>query len=88
LQNLCRTKGETWDNADVSRRRRIIAAVCIAAIVFSVALPFAAAYFVAVLVPLPPLFGTVVSIDGPQPESLSVEPSPTPSPLPTRAPPA
>jgi hypothetical protein len=86
----CRTDGETWDNADVSRTRsrRVVAAICIAAIFLAAIVPVAAGLFSAVLVPLPALFGTIVSVDAPAPECVSPEPFPPRSPLPGRAPPA
>lgn len=81
---------ETCDTADVkrSRSRRVVAAICIAALFLAVIVPVAAALFTAVIVPLPPLFGTVVSADAPAPESIDLPPFPSSSPRPTRAPPA
>jgi hypothetical protein len=73
---------------DVHRSRRVIAAVCIAALFLAAIVPVAAHLFSAVLVPLPALFGTIVSIDAPAPESVSPEPFPPRAPLPSRAPPA
>jgi hypothetical protein len=67
--------------------RRFIAAICIAAVIFAAVTPAAAALFCAVLVPLPPLFGTVMCAGAPSPESISPEPFPLPAPLPSRAPP-
>jgi hypothetical protein len=67
---------------------RVVAAICIAVVLFAGVLPAAATLFVAILVLLPPLFGTIVSTDAPAPESVSPQPFPPRSPLPTRAPPA
>jgi hypothetical protein len=76
------------DDVTSRRSRRVVAAICIAAIFFAAIVPVAAALFVGVLVPLPSLFGSVVSSDAPAPESVSPEPSPPVTPLPTRGPPA
>jgi len=88
LQKVCRRKSETWDNADVtrSRRLRVITAVCLAAFIFAAVLPAAA--FGAVLVPLPEIFGTVISVRVAAFESVSPQPFPPRSPLSSRAPPA
>jgi hypothetical protein len=72
----------------VHRSRRVVAAVCIAALFLAAIVPVAAQLFSAVLVPLPPLFGTIVSTGVPAPESVSPEPYPPRAPLPSRAPPA
>jgi hypothetical protein len=74
--------------ADVKRSRRIVAAVCIAALFLAAIVPVADGLVSGVLVPLPALFGTVVSVAAPAPEAVSPEPFPPRSPLPTRAPPA
>jgi hypothetical protein len=72
----------------VTRNRRVVAAICLAAVFLAAIVPAAPALFGAVLVPLPALFGTIVSLDAPVPESVSPEPFPPRSPLPGRAPPA
>ncbi len=69
------------------RSRRVVVAICIAAVFFAAIVPVAASLFSAVLVPLPLLFGTIVSVDAPAPESVSPEPFPPRTPLPSRAPP-
>lgn len=74
-------------NRLTSGRCRFVAAVCIAAVFLAAVIPVAASLFSAVLIPLPVLFGAVVSIDAPTPESLSPEPFPTDAPIPSRAPP-
>ena len=74
--------------ADVKRSRRIVAAVCIAAVFLAAIVPLADDLVSGVLVPLPALFGTVVSVVTSAPEAVSPEPFPPRSPLPTRAPPA
>lgn len=71
----------------MSRNRRIVAAVCLAAVFLVAIVPAASALFCAVLVPLPTLFGTVLVSQAPAPESVSPEPFPPRSPLPSRAPP-
>jgi hypothetical protein len=73
--------------ADVHRSRRVVAAICIAALFFAAIVPVAADLFCAILVPLPPLFGTIVSVDAPRPDSISPQPFPPLAPLPSRAPP-
>jgi hypothetical protein len=70
------------------RSRRIVAAICIAAVFLAAIVPVAAGLFSAVLVPLPPLFGTIVSVDAPAPETVSIAPYPSRAPLQPRAPPA
>jgi hypothetical protein len=72
----------------MSRNRRIVAAICLAAVFLAAIVPAASALFCAVLVPLPALFGTVLVSRSPAPESVSPEPFPPRSPLPSRAPPA
>jgi hypothetical protein len=72
----------------VTRNRRVVAAICLAAVFLAAIVPAAPALFCAILVPLPPLFGTIVVSAAPSPESVSPEPFPPRSPLPTRAPPA
>jgi len=72
----------------VNRSRRVVAAICIAALFLAAVVPAAADLFSAILVPLGPLFWTVASADAPAPESVSPEPFPLRAPLPSRAPPA
>jgi hypothetical protein len=72
----------------VTRHRRVVAAICLAAVFLAAIVPVADGLFSAVLVPLPALFGTIVVPVSPPPESVSPEPFPPRSPLPTRAPPA
>jgi hypothetical protein len=66
----------------------VVAAICIAALFLAAIVPAASALFCAALVPLPALFGTIVAVDTPAPESVNPGPFPQRSPLPTRAPPA
>lgn len=72
----------------MSGNRRVVAAICLAAVFLAAIVPAAASLFCAVLVPLPALFGTVLVSQPPAPESISPEPFPPRSPLPSRAPPA
>ena len=72
----------------MTRNRRVVAAICLAAVFLAAIVPAATALFCAVLVPLTPLFGTITVSDAPAPESVSPQPVPPRSPLPTRAPPA
>ena len=72
----------------MSRNRRIVAAICVAAVFLVAIVPAASALFCAVLVPLPTLFGLVRVPQSPAPASVSPEPFPPRSPLPSRAPPA
>jgi hypothetical protein len=72
----------------VTRTRRVVAAICLAAIFLAAIVPVASDLFCGVLVPLAPLFGTITASDAPPPESISPQPFPPRSPLPTRGPPA
>jgi hypothetical protein len=72
----------------MTRHRRVVAAICLAAVFLAAIVPAASALFCAVLVPLPALFGTVIVSPLPAPESVSPEPVSPRSPLPSRAPPA
>jgi hypothetical protein len=70
------------------KTRRLIAIVCIAVMVFTAMTPMASHLLCGVLVPLGPLFGTVVSLPTPQADDARCETGPCRSVRTSRAPPA
>src|SRR5262249_2147792 len=71
----------------VLRHRRLIAVVCIVVLCAAPMAPLSSTSICAILVPLPPLFGAVVSVPLAEPEPVQFRPPFTAAPLPSRAPP-
>jgi hypothetical protein len=69
------------------RNRRLITVVCIVVLFAAAMAPLSSASICAVLVPLPILFGAVVSVRFAAPESVPFPSSCSTPPLPSRAPP-
>ena len=73
------------------RNRRLIAVVCIVVLLAAAMAPWSSptgASIDAILVPLPYLFGAIVSAPLPEPEPVPFPSTFTAAPLPSRAPPA